>query len=176
MRVETKWSKKIANLRCDNGTEYTNRKFQGWCRTKKTSEKEEDKQKRVQVADVEGQEEDDSGEENEQETEDKEEQEETEEEHIKLEQKEDSEQKKDSEQEEKTEREVKTRLETPRRTPKQRRSPKRFPDYAMLTYEEAVNGRDKKRWKKAIEEEKSSLKKIKPGNWSTARMSRIEKS
>lgn len=32
--VETKWNKKIANLRCDNGTEYTSKKFRGWCSTK----------------------------------------------------------------------------------------------------------------------------------------------
>lgn len=37
--------------------------------------------------------------------------------------------------------------------------PGRYEDYAMLTYEEAVNGTEKQNWKKAIEDEKQSLEK-----------------
>ncbi|XP_071053565.1 golgin subfamily A member 6-like protein 22 [Onthophagus taurus] len=42
-----------------------------------------------------------------------------------------------------------------------RRQPEKLKDYVHLTFEEATQGKDKENWKKAIEEEKTSLKEHK---------------
>jgi len=45
-----------------------------------------------------------------------------------------------------------------RKSGRNKRTPAKFNDYVYLTYSEAINGTDKEKWKKAIEEEKCSLK------------------
>lgn len=44
-----------------------------------------------------------------------------------------------------------------RRSCRKRKQPNRYSDYATLTYQEALKGSDKQKWKKAINEEKDSL-------------------
>lgn len=48
-----------------------------------------------------------------------------------------------------------------RRSVRTRKPPSRYGDYVFLTYEQAITGLDKENWKKAIQEEKKSLKKNK---------------
>jgi len=48
----------------------------------------------------------------------------------------------------------------PKRT---RKLPEKFQDYVMLSYEEAISGEEKEKWKLAIDEEKKSL--IKNKTW-----------
>lgn len=47
---------------------------------------------------------------------------------------------------------------TPRRSQRPKKLPDRYNDYAFLTYKEIMNSKDKKKWIKAIQEEKNSLK------------------
>lgn len=46
---------------------------------------------------------------------------------------------------------------TPRRSQRTKKFPDRYNDYAFLTYEEVMNSKDKRRWIKAMQEEKKSL-------------------
>lgn len=64
------------------------------------------------------------------------------------------------EKEEEDNEEVKRNLNV-RRTARIRKSSQRYGECANLTYEQAITGPDKHKWKRAIEEEKESLKKNK---------------
>lgn len=52
-------------------------------------------------------------------------------------------------------------IEELRRGKRKIKLPEKFNDYAMLTYNEAITGKDKIKWRQAIEEEKNSLKENK---------------
>lgn len=64
----------------------------------------------------------------------------------------------DAEKEDGKEEEDLSRL---RRSVRAKKPPSRYGDYVYLTYQQAVTGPDKENWRKAIREEKESLKKNK---------------
>lgn len=66
----------------------------------------------------------------------------------------------DAENEEPDEQDIEEIKQTVRRSDRERKPPKRYGDYILLTYQQAVTGPDRENWKQAIQQEKTSLKRI----------------